>query len=54
MQTNTLKQVANALKLGEADNTQILLVVEALSDEFPQILKNEWFEPFLDDAGYAR
>ena len=54
MNTSTLKQVANALKQGEANNTQILLVVEALSDECPKILKNEWFGPFLDDAGYAR
>jgi len=54
MKTSTLKNIANALKLGEANNTQILLVVEALSDECPKILKNEWFDAFVDDAGYDK
>jgi hypothetical protein len=53
MKTNTLKELANALKAGEATNRQILLVVSALSDECPKILKNEWFEAFKDDAGYV-
>jgi len=54
MKTATLKNIANALRLGEANNTTILLVVEAISDECPKILKNEWYDAFVDDAGYEK
>ena len=54
MKTSTLKNISNALRAGEANNTTILLVVEAISDECPKILKNEWFDAFLDDAGYDK
>ena len=54
MKISTIQQVAKALKQGEANNTQILLVADALSNEFPQIIKNEYFTPFLDDAGYVK
>ena len=54
MKTDTLKNIANALRVGEANNTTILLVVEAISDECPKILKNEWYDAFLDDAGYDK